>query len=69
MDVSNLRENKKKQQLLDTELVALKTASKRAAEAAAETTGEFIGNKIAHAVVKSNDNKIVKPKHVREKKY
>ena len=40
---------------MDTELHALKTASKNVVHKAAETTGQFIGNKIA--------NKIVKPKH------
>ena len=40
---------------MDTELHALKTASKNVVHKAAEATGQFIGNKIA--------NKIVKPKH------
>ena len=40
---------------MDTELHALKTASKKVVHKAAEATGQFIGNKIA--------NKIVKPKH------
>ena len=40
---------------MDTELHALKTASKNVVHKAAEGTGQFIGNKIA--------NKIVKPKH------
>ena len=40
----------------NTELNALKTASKKLAHKAAEATGEFIGNKIA--------DKIVKLKHV-----
>ena len=40
---------------MDTELHALKTASKNVVHKAAEATRQFIGNKIA--------NKIVKPKH------
>ena len=41
---------------MDTELAALKTASKKVVHKAAEATGEFLRNKIAE--------KIVKPKHV-----
>ena len=41
---------------MDTELAALKTASKKVVHKAAEATGEFLRNKIA--------DKIVKPKHV-----
>ena len=37
--------NKYRKQLLDTGLVALKSASKKVVHKAAETTGEFIGNK------------------------
>ena len=44
-------------QLLKTRLHSLKTASKNVAH----KTSEFIGNKIADAVAKSNDDKIVKP--------
>ena len=38
----------------------LTTASKKVIYKAAEATGEFLGNKIAGAVAKSNDDKIVK---------
>ena len=38
----------------------LNTASKKVVH----KTGKFSGNKIADAVAKSNDDKIVKPKHV-----
>ena len=55
---------KYRKQLLDTGLDAPKTASKKLVHKAAETTGEFKGSKIANAVVKSKDEKIVKPKHV-----
>ena len=41
---------------MDTELAALKTASKKVVHKAAEAMGEFLRNKIA--------DKIVKPKHV-----
>ena len=51
--------NKYKKQLLYTGLDALKTASKKVFHKAAEGTGEVIGNKIADAVTKSNDDKIV----------
>ena len=49
---------KYKKQLLDTGLDSLKTASKKVVHKA----GEFLGNKIADAVTKSNDDKIVKNK-------
>ena len=42
---------------MDTRLDAVNTASKKAVHKA----GEFIGNKIAYAVTKSNDDKIMKP--------
>ena len=48
---------KYKKQLLDTGLAAVKTASKKVVH----KTSEFLGNKIADAVTKSNDDKIVKP--------
>ena len=48
---------KYKKQLLHTVLDALKTAT----EQVIHKTGEFLENKIADAVTKSNDNKIVKP--------
>ena len=48
---------KYKKQLLHTELDALKTAT----EQVVHKTGEFLENKIAHAVTKSRDDKIVKP--------
>ena len=41
---------------MDAGLDAVKTASKKA--------GEFLGNKIADAITKSKDNKIVKQKYV-----
>ena len=47
---------KYRKQLLDTELNAPKTASKKVVHEAAEATGEFLGNKIA--------DKILKPKYV-----
>ena len=43
--------NKYKKQLLDTELDALKTASKIVVHEVAEVTSEFIGNKIADKIV------------------
>ena len=52
--------NKYKNQLLDTGLDSLKTASKKVFH----KTGEFLGNKITNAVAKSYDNKIVKTKPV-----
>ena len=55
---------KYKKQLLDTELDALKTVSKKVVHKSAEATGEFLGNKITDAVAKSNNDKIVKPKQV-----
>ena len=45
---------------MDTGLDSLKTASKKVVH----RTGELLGNKIADAVTKSNDDKIIKPKHV-----
>ena len=53
-----------KKQLLDTELDALKTVSRKVVHKSAEATGEFLGNKITDAVAKSNNNKIVKPNQV-----
>ena len=41
----------------------MNTASKKVVHKA----GKFSGNKIADAVAKSNDDKIVKPKHVIDK--
>ena len=55
---------KYKKQLLDTELDALKTVSKKVVHKSAEATGEFLGNKITDAVAKLNNDKIVKPKQV-----
>ena len=54
---------KYKKQLLDTGLDAVKTASRKVVHKA----GEFLGNKIADAVTKSNDDKIVKQEPVEEK--
>ena len=51
---------KDKKQLLDAELDSLKTTSKNVVQRA----GEFLGNKIADAVTKSNDDKIVKQEPV-----
>ena len=42
---------------MDTRLDSLKTASKKVVH----TAGGFLGNKIADAVTKSNNDKIVKP--------
>ena len=53
---------KYKKQLLDTVLDAVKTASKKAVQ----KVNEFIGNKIADAVTKSNNDKIVKQEPVEE---
>ena len=47
---------------LDTVLDAVKTASKKVVL----KEGEFLGNKIAEAVTKSNDDKIVKKEPVEE---
>ena len=47
---------------MDTGLGALKTTSKKVVH----ETGEFIGNKIADAVTKSNNDKIVKQEPVEE---
>ena len=55
MDFCYLLENIKK--ILDIGLDSLKTASKKVVH----KTGEFLKNKIADAVVKSNDDNIVKP--------
>ena len=51
-----MQENIQKQSL-DTGLGAVKSASKKVLHNA----GEFLGNKIADAVTKSNNDKIVKP--------
>ena len=56
MDFYYLQENIKKQ-ILDTGLDSLKTASKRVVHRA----GEYLGNKVADAVINSNDDKIAKP--------
>ena len=48
---------KYKKQLLDTGVDSLKTASKKVVHNARE----FLGKKTAHAVTKSNNDKIVKP--------
>ena len=53
---------KYKKQLLDTGLDAVKTASKNVVHKA----GEFLVHKIAAAVTKSNDDKIVKQEPVEE---
>ena len=45
---------------MDIGLDAQKPASKKAVH----KTGEFVGNKIADAVAKLKEDKIVKPKHV-----
>ena len=47
---------------MDTGLNSLKTASKKAVHKVCE----FIENKIADALIKSNDDKIVKQKPVQE---
>ena len=57
MDFYDLQENKKKQ-LLDTGQDAFKKVIHKA--------GESMGNKIADAVTKSNDDKIVKQEPVEE---
>ena len=49
---------------MDTGLDASKTASKKVVHKAAEATGEFIENKIADALSKLNNDKIVKEKPV-----
>ena len=54
MDFDLLQENIKKQ-LLNTGLGSLKTASKKVVH----KTDEFLGNKIADAVAKSNDDRIL----------
>ena len=61
MDFYHLLENIKNQ-LLDTGLDFLKTASKKVVN----KTGGFLGNKIADAVTNLYDNKIVKTKPVEE---
>ena len=53
---------KYKNQLLDTALNSLKTASKKVVH----KTGDFLGNKIADAVIHSYDDKIVKTEPVLE---
>ena len=53
---------KNKKQLFDTGLDALKTTSKKVVH----KTGKFVGNKIADAVTKSNDDKMVKQEPVEE---
>ena len=53
---------KYKKHLLDTGLDSIKTASKKVVH----KTSEFLGSKIADAVTKSNDDKIVKQKPVEE---
>ena len=58
MDFYHLQENIKK--LLDTGLDSIKTTSKNVVH----KTGEFLGNKIAGAVTKSSNNKIVKQEPV-----
>ena len=62
MGFYHLRENTKKQ-LLDTELDAVKPASKKVAH----KTGEFIGNEIADAVTKSSNVEIEKQEPVDKK--
>ena len=47
---------------MDAALDSLNTASKRVVQKA----GEFLGNKIADAVTKSNDHKIMKQEPVEE---
>ena len=49
---------------MDTGLDASKSASKKVVHKAAEATGEFIENKIADALAKLNNDKIVKQKSV-----
>ena len=53
---------KYKKYLLDTGLDSIKTSSKKVVH----KTSEFLGSKIADAVTKSNDDKIVKQKPVEE---
>ena len=53
-----------KNQLLDAGLDALITAFKKVIHKAVAATGKIIENKIADAVAKSNDDKIVKQKPV-----
>ena len=53
---------KYKKQLLDIGLDSLKTASKKVVHKAREV----LGNKVADAVTKSNDDKIVKQEPVKE---
>ena len=57
----HLAENMKKQ-LLNTGLDSLKTASNKVVR----KEGKFLGNKIADALTKSNDHKIVKQETVEE---
>ena len=58
--LSFARKNKK--QLFDTGVDALKTTSKKVVH----KTSKFVGNKIAHAVTKSNGDKMVKQEPVEE---
>ena len=53
---------KYRKQLFSTALDALKTATKKIVH----KTGEFLGNRIADAVTKSGDDKIVKQEPVEE---
>ena len=53
---------KYKKQLLDTGIDTVKAASKKVVHKA----GEFIGNKIADAVTKSSNDKVVKQEPVEE---
>ena len=52
--------NKNKNQLLDTELDSLKTASKKAVH----KTSEFLGKKIADVIAKLHEDSIVNAKPV-----
>ena len=54
--------NKYRKKLFDTGLNSLKIASKEVVH----KTGEFLGNKIADAVAKSDDHKVVKTKPAEE---
>ena len=53
---------KYKKQLLDTGIDTVKAASKKVVHKA----GEFIGNKIADAVTKSSNDKVVKQEPIEE---
>ena len=50
---------------MNTGLDAIKTASKKTVHKSAKTAGEFIGNKIADALAKLIDNKIVKKNNLK----